>query len=657
VLIGGIVLGLILGLLVGGRLSNLALVRLRLVPVIAIAVFVRFGTEVALGEGIPIIETLRLPLLAGAFVMLLWGLWANRAYPGMNLAFVGTLANALVIVVNRGFMPIWEPALTLAGLSPADVGSSIHVIVPPVLDASFLLHLGPLGDVIPVPLPLIQNVASVGDLFLAAGLAFFLFASVVRFVPEGDQTSGATTGERQPPVTIGTSGLSPAFAGVAALERPLSLGGRGPRLASPIPIPIPGQRPEVVELLRRHPYVRLALNGSFSALWAGQFISVFGDRIHQFALAAVVLTTTGSVVLTALAFVAASLPNLFLSPIAGTFVDRWDRKEVLVVSDILRAAVVLLIPIAAAVNVILVYPLIFIVTSISIFFRPARVAIMPQLVERDELVTANSAMWIGETIGDVIAYPLAGLFVASLMTALPLAFWIDSVTYLASAVLLTTIVVRPRATGEESGEEAEGFLAELRAGWRFLRNDTTLLANTLQASVAQFTIGILTVLTVIYCYEVYRNEPIGYSGVWGFMEAGIGAGNLIGGFVIGLIGTRITKGRMIIGGYTAFGLLTFLLAITNHVGIAVGLAFGSGIANMVFVIPSQALFQERTPQALLGRVVSFRFALVFGSMTVAMAIGSLMVAVVPATFVIALFGLVTLVTGLAGWFIPAIRNA
>ena len=655
-LIGGIVVGLALGLLVGGRLSNLALVRLRLIPVIVVAVILRFGTETLLGQGVPIVETLRLPLLAAAFVILLWGLWANRAYPGMNLAFVGTLANALVIVVNQGFMPIWEPALTLAGLRAADVGSSIHVIVPPLLDASFLLHLGPLGDVIPIPIPFIQNVASVGDLFLGAGLTFFLFASVVRIIPEGDGSSEATGREPRAPVTVGSTGLSPAFAGVAALERPLSLGGRGPRLASPTAIPIPGPRPEVAALLRRHPYVRLALNGSFSALWAGQFISVFGDRIHQFALAAVVLTTTGSEVLTALAFVAASLPNLFLSPIAGTFVDRWDRKEVLVVSDILRAAVVLLIPIAAAVNVLLVYPLIFVVTSISIFFRPARVAIMPQLVERDELVTANSAMWIGETIGDVVAYPMAGLFVASLMTALPLAFWIDSVTYLASAVLLTTIVVRPRAADEQA-EELEGFRAELEAGWRFLRNESTLLANTLQASVAQFTIGILTVLTVIYCYDVYQNEPIGYSGVWGFMEAGIGAGNLIGGFVIGLIGTRIAKGRMIIAGYAVFGLLTFLLAITNHVGIAVGLAFGSGVANMVFVIPSQALFQERTPGALLGRVVSFRFALVFGSMTVAMALGSVMIAVVPATVVIAMFGLLTLATGLAGWFVPAIRNA
>ena len=146
--------------------------------------------------------------------------------------------------------------------------------------------------------------------------------------------------------------------------------------ASRIP---PSRRPspETVERVRQHPYVRLALNGSFSALWAGQLISLFGDRLNQLALVAVVAISTGSALATGLVFFAATLPNLLLSPIAGTFVDRWDHKEVMVVSDILRAAIVLILPVAAVTNIVLVYPLIFLVTTISVFFRPARVAILP----------------------------------------------------------------------------------------------------------------------------------------------------------------------------------------------------------------------------------------------------------------------------------------
>ncbi len=79
----------------------------------------------------------------------------------------------------------------------------------------------------------------------------------------------------------------------------------------------------------------------------GQLISLLGDRIHQVALAGLVLGMTDSALATALVFLVATLPNLLLGPIAGTFVDRWDQQETMIVSDLLRAAAVLLIPVAA----------------------------------------------------------------------------------------------------------------------------------------------------------------------------------------------------------------------------------------------------------------------------------------------------------------------
>ena len=457
-LILGALLGLLIGLLAGGSLWNLASLRLRMVGLLLGAIVLRFAVVAALDAGIPIAETLRLPLLAAAYGMLLVGLWANREYPGLGLALVGVLSNTAVIVINGGYMPIYEPSLTAAGFTSADV-SAIHVILPEGLNAAFLLRLGPLGDVIPIPLPIFQNVISIGDVFLSVGLAFFLFASVVRTPEELDEETEAAIQRRvariaagTPSVAGGETGYNPAFAEAAALERPIMLGGSRPGLSSPslesiefgeggvVPL-----RPDtgVTDRIREHPYVRLALNGSFSALWAGQLISLFGDRIHQLAIGVMVFTVTGSPLATAAVFLSAALPNLFLSPFAGTFVDRWDKREVLVVSDILRAAVILLIPLAAVTNILLVYPLSFLVTAISVFFRPARIAILPQIVEDDELITANAALWLGETIADVVGYALAGLLVAGLATALPLAFWLDSATYLASAILLGTLVVRP----------------------------------------------------------------------------------------------------------------------------------------------------------------------------------------------------------------------
>ncbi|MEO5939791.1 MAG: MFS transporter, partial [Candidatus Limnocylindrales bacterium] len=507
--------------------------------------------------------------------------------------------------------------------------SPFHTILGADAGLGFFLRAGPLGDILPIPLPVIQNVASIGDVFLTAGLAFFLFATIVRrqddeFEPErgyGERPlsgfAGATRLPRGIDEALGQhrirpgTGLASSLADTASLDRPILLGGTGTGLAGPssrsllgrvlgadgqivdvwrsgsggrsvalAPVPsagsvgfddgaiaLPGRpRIEVGARVRRHPYVRLALNGPFTALWTGQMISLFGDRVHQMALAALVVGITDSVLAGALVFVAATLPNLFLAPFAGAFVDRWNQRDVMVVSDLLRASVVLIIPIAAITNVWLVYPLIFLVTTISIFFRPARVAVLPRIVSDDDLLTANSALWAGETFADIVGYPLAGLFVAFLGTALPLAFWIDAATYGASAILIASIAVpavrraapaqtlaaarrsagsagsSPAPEGEADAEpELEpiptptGILAEMREGFTFLRNDPVLFANTIQATFAQIAIGTLTALTYVFVQQTLgpRNGVSPTTG-YAFLEASIGIGNLIGGFVIGL---------------------------------------------------------------------------------------------------------------------------
>ncbi len=391
-LIGGILVGLLLGLAVGGSIWNLGTVRLERVALLFGAVVVRFATEAAIAAGVPFVDALRLPLFGLAYAMLVAGLWWNRSQPGLSLALVGIVGNALAITINGGHMPIWLPSLEAAGLRPEDIRSVFHTILPADLDAGFLLSAGPLGDVIPIPFPIVRNVASIGDVFLSLGLAFFLFATVVRSPQELDEEEMETVRRRlvglagtvrMPagrPGVRGETGLTAGLAEAAVLERPRVLGASGAGLAAPALAPLPeldargGEAaldattvrpaPDIVDRARRHPYVRLALNPSFSALWAGQLISLFGDRIHQIALTFLVYDSTNSTLLTAAVFFSATLPNLLVNPIAVTFVDRWDHREVMIVSDLARAAVILIVPIAAVINIALVYPLVFLVTTL-----------------------------------------------------------------------------------------------------------------------------------------------------------------------------------------------------------------------------------------------------------------------------------------------------
>jgi MFS family permease len=718
VLIGSLLLGLVLGLLAGGRLDNLANVRLRLVALLFLGLMLRFGTQIAIESGVPVADAFRVPLFAAGFAALLVGLWVNRERPGLPLAFVGILMNAVAVVTNGGYMPVWEPSIRAAGL-PADTAiSAFHKVVGlgggdalgGIFGGQFLAQAGPLGDVIPIPIPFLRNVASVGDLFLAAGLAFFLFATAVRTPAEAARASTAAVLRRTSTIRWSRAPrLSPeeratAIVQAATLERPLVLG--GPAMVSegvyglePQRVAVPAL-PPLIERVRRHPYVRLALDGSFSALWTGQLISLLGDRIHQVALAFLVLRATDSAVAVGAVFLVATLPNLLFGPIAGTFVDRWDHRRVMIVSDLLRAAVVLLIPIAAAANLLLIYPLVFLVTTISIFFRPAKGAIVPRIVASDDLVAANSALWVGETFADIGGYALAGLFVALLGSQLSLAFWIDSVTYVGSALLIASIAIAPFArsmpgdTVEEAEATAQGaatggpaaeraaagvtdgaaaaagaseatrrrsplatFFGELREGWHFLRGDSVLLANTVQAVAAQFMLGIFLALTPVYARDAIDGLGLDDSTVYSFIEGAIGAGNLVGGFLIGLIGARLALGRTVILGYVVTGGTIAALALTGNLYVAIGLVFGTGVGNLAFVIPSQTLFQRRTPPELMGRVLGFRFSLVFGSMTLAMGLGGILGQAFGAAPVIGVFGLVTVVAGLAGLFVPAVRDA
>lgn len=692
-LIGGIALGLIAGLVAGGRLDNLLRVRLRWIALLFLAVLVRFGTELLIVQGFDVVERLRQPLFGLAYGLLLVGLWANRHHPGFALAFVGSLANATAIILNGGSMPIYEPSLRAAGLRPEDVTSPFYSVVQAELPADFILRAGPLIDLIPLPIPPFQGVASIGDLFLGAGLAFFAFAAVLRggaaevaglelepAPAEGRTRVAGLAGIARPGRSISAvveghpvrpaTGLSPGLAEASALERPLVLAGSGPGLAAPalvslpaaaaepLPAPLPrvGAMERLAARVRGHPYVRLALNGSFSALWAGQLISLFGDRIHQVALVFLVLGITNSPAAVGLVFVAATLPNLLLGPIAGTFVDRWEHREVMIVADLLRAAVIVVVPLAAVTNILLIYPLVFLVTAISVFFRPARTAIIPRIVRRDELMAANSATWVGETIADIVGYPLAGIFVALLGAALPLAFWVDAGTYLVSAALLAMIRVAP-IERPQPAEAAPGFLAELKAGWHFLRRETVLLANTLQGVVGQLTSGMLLTVAPLYARDAIVGTSFEPTAIYGFLETGIGLGNLAGGFLLGLIGARLAKGKLVIGGYAAAGLCTAALALTGDLPVALGLMVGIGVANMVYVIPSQTLFQERTPNELMGRVVGFRFALVFGAMTLAMGASGVLVELVGLGPVLVASGLMTFVAGAAGLLVPAVRRA
>jgi len=634
----GIVLGLFVGLLLGGRPQRLLDVRLTWVGLIFMALAIRLGTQWAIGEDYASVDALRLPLYGTGFGLLALAMWLNRRQPGLLVVALGVAVNGLAVAINGGWMPVWEPSLTAVGLSPADLNVSFHRPLPNEFGADFFLRGGPIADIIPLPLPGLANVASLGDVLIGAGMSWFISTTLLHAPAE---VEGYISLGRGPRVATET-GLG--------LERPVVLGsGLGPGLSQPLPV---GAR------VRGHPYIRLATDARFASFWLAQTISSFGDRLHQVALAVLVYGITGSPLATGLVFLAATLPNLLLSPVAGTLVDRWDHKKVLIGSDVVRAGLVVLLPFAAAAEIVLVYPLVFAITAVSLFFRPAKVAVMPRLVGKDDLLAANSAIWTADTLADIGGFPLAGLFVAFLGADIALAFFVDGVTYLFSGLLLAAIFIPPvvRSAAPVLGGAMRTFLAELTDGWRFLRGQPPLIQNTLVSALAQASVGVTLALTVVYARDALDGRLIPYPQNYAAIETAIGVGNLVGGLLVGAVGNRLRKGWLVVGGFIVMGVATVLFGLTGNVLLALVAASVVGIANLVYIIPTQTLFIELTPAALMGRVVSFRSSLVFGSMMGAMALSGLLAEMWPVGIVIAGFGALTALAGVVGAFLPAVRD-
>ncbi len=658
-----IVLGVAAGLLAGGRVTNLLSAQLRFGALIVGGLLLRVATQWLIDQGVEIVDALRLPLFAISFGLLVLALWLNRSQPGLLLAMVGIGANGLAIVLNAGYMPVYLPAAELVGLTTADLSPEFHVLLPEELGLEFLLAGGPLGDIVPIGIPFLTNVVSIGDVLLAAGVAWFLFSAIAHGSPDPD-AGVVSLWNARPRSETSMSGAI----GQAGIDRPVVGGsGMGPGLSTAAASDAVGRAageaglplPSLGERVRAHPYVRLARDARFSAFWLAGTISLFGDRLHQIALGVMVLAVTGSAMQTGLVFLAATLPNLFLGPIAGTFVDRWDQKHVMIASDLIRAGMVLTLPFVAEVNIWLIYPVVFLVTTVSLFFRPAKAAIVPRIVRREDLTPANGAIWTGETMADIAGYPLAGVFVAFLGTNLALAFWVDAFTYVVSAILLVGLVIPPavREVGPRVTSAVGAFVEELREGWHFLRGEVALFQNTIVSVVAQLSIGATLALMVVYAERSLDGDVIPYPESYAAIEAAIGVGNLVGGFIVGAIGARLRKGWLVIAGFAVMGVATVVLGLTSNELLAMGAAIVIGIFNLVYIIPSQTLFAERTPEGMMGRVVAIRSSIVMGALTGAMAVSAGLADHIDAGLIIAFTGVLTVIAAVIAAGLPAVRDA
>jgi hypothetical protein len=328
----------------------------------------------------------------------------------------------------------------------------------------------------------------------------------------------------------------------------------------------------------------------------------------------------------------------------------------MIACDVLRAGLVLLVPIVVTVSMWMVYAVAFAVATIGLLFRPAKTAIVPAIVREDQLVTANSASSVNETVADLLGYPIAAAIVATLAGLIGAAFVLDAGTYLVSALLIYGMSV-PREDLTTERFAVGAIWREMAEGWNFLTRHAELFSNTVISTVAQLAFGAEIVCSIIYARQVLDQGLLPFPENYGWMMSALGLGSVIGGLVIGGWATRARKGPMTIAGFVLLGLALGGAGLVRHPVAAIGLFFLIGVANMLYLVPTITLFQERTPQRLFGRVVSTRQALTYGAMALSMALAGWAAGVIGAAEVMMVGGGLIVVAGLIGAFVPAMRDA
>jgi MFS family permease len=345
---------------------------------------------------------------------------------------------------------------------------------------------------------------------------------------------------------------------------------------------------------------RLLAIANFRKLWVSHLISSFGDALTNLALLITAQRLTGSTAAVATTAVAVALPQLLFGLFAGVLVDRWDRKRVMIASDLARAFLVLgFLAVSSADRMWLLYVVAFVQASIGTLDNPARSSVVPQIVGPDNLLAANSFFQSTMIIVGVAGTATAGL-IAGVFDSLAPAFLLDAASFGVSAALVSRIAIAGRPDRSPGESQVSGMWRELKEGIRLITSSPMLRTVVITAGVVMLGLGAVNVLLVPFIVD-----ELAVPETWfGLLEAAQVTSMVLAGGLVAAAAQRIRPGRLLVVGLTGVAVVVAAMSLAQSVWHLVGLLFAVGW----FVTPTQAaistIIQTEVPLEALGRVSS-----------------------------------------------------
>jgi MFS family permease len=350
------------------------------------------------------------------------------------------------------------------------------------------------------------------------------------------------------------------------------------------------------------------LGADFWKFFTGQTISSLGNAVTQFAFPLIVYKLTGSALNLGLTTAFTFIPYLLFGLPLGAWVDRLDRRRLMIVTDLLRAAVIAVIPLLSAFDVLAVwhiYVATFLASTLTIAFDAAQFAAIPRLVGTDDLVTANGRILASYNAAAVLGPPIAGFLVVQ--TSAEATLTLDAASFALSAVSL--ILIRRSFNPTESPIARSSIRQEMVEGLRYVFGHPILRNISLMMASINFLASTVAAQLILFSKERFAASDQQVSWLFSAGSAGI----IVLSLAAGPLRRRYSFSRVALSALVLDGLLTIVFATLDSYWIALpiwALISGSGI---LFNINTGSLRQAIVPNHLLGRVISIAAVLAWSA--------------------------------------------
>ncbi len=347
----------------------------------------------------------------------------------------------------------------------------------------------------------------------------------------------------------------------------------------------------------------LRRNRNYRWTWLGQVVSEIGDHFNNVAVLALVIERTGSGLAVSTLMMARAVPAVLAGPAAGVALDRFDRRRIMITSDLVRALVALafVLPVVQAEGFVL-YALSALLMFASPFFTSGRAAILPTIAAPRELHTANSLTQNTQSVTLTLGTMFAGFAVAQLGYAW--AFVLNGLSFLFSAAAIWALRFeggfRPGARGPAGVLQP---LREYRDGLRYLASVPLLLGIALMSVGWAAGGGAAQILFALFGEQVFRRGAAGIGTIWGFAGVGLLAGGMIGHVLGPRLGYRGYK-RTVAVSYLTHGAAYVAFSLSGSYGAALAWIAASRVGMATTSILNNLQLLRHTPDEYRGRVFS-----------------------------------------------------